>query len=459
MCIFCFIKIVYIVICFGFDEVMLFWIDDWWVKLLLWIMMIGCCFFDLLVVWLCYVFESLGLIFVKFGQVLLMCCDLLLVDFVNEFVKLQDQVLLFDLVVVIVIIEKLFGVLVDELFDEFECELIVSVLIVQVYFVKLKQGVYVGKVVVVKVLWLNMLLVIDFDFVLMCDIVMWIECMWVDGWCLKLCEVVVEFDKYLYDEFDLMCEVVNGSQLCCNFVGFDLLFVFEMFWDFLMLQVFVMECMIGVLISQVEMLCLVGVDIKKFVCEGVEIFFMQVFCDGFFYVDMYFGNIQVSFDLNMFGCYIVFDFGIVGVLFDFDKNYFVQNFFVFFKCDYYCVVMFYFELGWVLFEMCVEEFESVICVVCELYFDCVLKDILFGQVLMCLFLMLCCFNVEIQLQFVLLQKMMLNVEGFGCLFDFEFDLWKIVKLYFECWMIEQIGLCGWYEWFKVEVLQWSKMLL
>ena len=125
------------------------------------------------------------------------------------------------------------------------------------------------------------------------------------------------------------------------------------------------------------------------------------------------GNIQVSLDPNTFGRYVALDFGIVGALSDFDKNYLAQNFLAFFKRDYHRVATLHLESGWVPPETRVEELESAIRAVCEPYFDRALKDISLGQVLMRLFSTSRRFNVEIQPQLVLLQKTMLNVEGLG----------------------------------------------
>ncbi|HDR9164206.1 TPA: ubiquinone biosynthesis regulatory protein kinase UbiB, partial [Burkholderia vietnamiensis] len=140
-----FIKIVYTVIRFGLDEVMLSRIDDRRVKLLLRITTIGRRYSSPPAVRLRHALESLGPIFVKFGQVLSTRRDLLSVDFANELAKLQDQVPPFDSAVAIAIIEKSLGAPVDELFDEFEREPVASASIAQVHFAKLKQGVHAGK--------------------------------------------------------------------------------------------------------------------------------------------------------------------------------------------------------------------------------------------------------------------------------------------------------------------------
>jgi ubiquinone biosynthesis protein len=453
-----FLKIFFTVIRFGLDEMMLSRVNDRRVRLLLRITTIGRRFDQPPGVRLRLALESLGPIFVKFGQVLSTRRDLLPVDIANELAKLQDQVPPFDSDVAIAIVEKSLGAPVGVLFDDFEHTPVASASIAQVHFAKVKAGQHAGKAVAVKVLRPNMLPVIDSDLALMRDLAVWAERLWADGKRLKPREVVGEFDKYLHDELDLMREAANGSQLRRNFAGLDLLLVPEMYWEFCTPTVLVMERMVGVPISQVETLRTGGVDIPKLAREGVEIFFTQVFRDGFFHADMHPGNIQVSLDPAHFGRYIALDFGIIGALSDFDKNYLAQNFLAFFKRDYHRVATLHLESGWVPENTRVEELESAIRAVCEPYFDRALKDISLGQVLLRLFSTSRRFNVEIQPQLVLLQKTMLNVEGLGRSLDPELDLWKTAKPYLERWMNEQIGWRGWYERLQMEAPQWSKTL-
>ncbi|MDR5812328.1 MULTISPECIES: ubiquinone biosynthesis regulatory protein kinase UbiB [unclassified Caballeronia] len=453
-----FLKIFFTIVRFGLDELVMSGINDRRVRYLMRITTFGRRFDIERGIRLRLALESLGPIFVKFGQVLSTRRDLLPVDVADELAKLQDQVPPFDSALAVAIIEKSLGAPIDALFDDFERVPVASASIAQVHFAKIKNGEHAGKAVAVKVLRPGMLPVIDSDLALLRDVAIWAERLWPDGRRLKPREVVAEFDKYLHDELDLMREAANGSQLRRNFQGLDLLLVPEMYWDLSAPTVLVMERMVGVPISQVETLRAAGVDIPKLAREGVEIFFTQVFRDGFFHADMHPGNIQVSLDPATFGRYIALDFGIVGALSDFDKNYLAQNFLAFFKRDYHRVATLHLESGWVPPSTRVEELESAIRAVCEPYFDRALKDISLGQVLMRLFSTSRRFNVEIQPQLVLLQKTMLNVEGLGRSLDPELDLWKTAKPYLERWMNEQIGWRGWYERLQMEAPQWSKTI-
>jgi ubiquinone biosynthesis protein len=232
----------------------------------------------------------------------------------------------------------------------------------------------------------------------------------------------------------------------------------EMVWELCTQDVIVMERMDGIPISHVQRLKDAGVDIRKLARDGVTIFFTQVFRDGFFHADMHPGNIQVSIAPQTFGRYISLDFGIVGTLTEFDKEYLAQNFIAFFRRDYKRVAELHVESGWVPPHTRIDALESAIRAVCEPHFDRPLKDISLGQVLLRLFQTSRRFNVEIQPQLVLLQKTLLNVEGLGRDLDPELDLWRTAKPYLERWMSEQLGWRGLVRTLKREAPFWTATL-
>ena len=402
--------------------------------------------------------EHLGPIFVKLGQVLSTRRDLLPNDIADELAKLQDQVPPFPSDVAVASIERAFGRRVDEIFSRFDRIPVASASIAQVHFASLKNSSGQEREVAVKVLRPGMLKVIDKDLELMHTMATWLDRLSTDGKRLKPREVVAEFDKYLHDELDLVREASNATQLRRNMEGLNLVLIPEMVWDYCTREVIVMERMYGLPISHVDALRQAGVDIPKLARDGVTIFFTQVFRDGFFHADMHPGNIQVSVAPATFGRYVSLDFGIVGTLTEFDKEYLAQNFTAFFRRDYKRVAELHIESGWVPAHTRVDELESAIRSVCEPYFDRPLKEISLGMVLMRLFQTSRRFQVEIQPQLVLLQKTLLNIEGLGRQLDPELDLWSTAKPFLEKWMLEQIGPQRLWKQLKDEAPRLAKML-
>jgi ubiquinone biosynthesis protein len=403
--------------------------------------------------------ESLGPIFVKFGQMLSTRRDLLSAEYADALAHLQDRVPPFDPDLAIRQIKLSLGKSPEELFESFERVPVASASIAQVHFAVLRaDATGLRREVAVKVLRPNMHRAIDRDLDLLRTFASLVEMLSADGKRLRPRDVVGEFDKYLHDELDLMREAANASQLRRNFAGSKLLHVPEMFWDYCSRDVIVMERVSGIPIGRIDQLKAAGIDLKKLSREGVEIFFTQVFKHGFFHADMHPGNIYVGDSGTDFNRYIAIDFGIVGTLTDVDKNYLAQNFLAFFRRDYKRVAVLHIESGWVPKGTREDELESAIRATCEPVFDLPLARISLGQVLLRLFQTSRRFNVEIQPQLVLLQKTLLNIEGLGRQLDPELDLWATAQPFLERWMKDQLGWRGFRDRLAQEATQFATFM-
>ena len=448
------IFIVWTVLRFGLDELVLSSFEKPWIRRLTRIVSVGRNLTAPRGERLREALEHLGPIFVKFGQVMSTRRDLLPPDIADELARLQDRVPPFDSGVAVAIIEKSFGKPLDCIFASFEQTPVASASIAQVHFAVLPDG----REVAVKVLRPNMLAAIKKDLALMRMMAGWVERASADGKRLKPREVVAEFDKYLHDELDLLREASNAAQLRRNMQSLNLVMIPEMHWTYCMTDVMVMQRMHGVPIGQTQRLRDAGVDMKKLARDGVTIFFTQVFRDGFFHADMHPGNIQVSLAPSTFGRYISLDFGIVGTLTEVDKEYLAHNFSAFFQRDYKRVAELHIESGWVPPATRVDELEAAIRACCEPMFDRPLKELSLGIVLMRLFQTSRRFQVEIQPQLVLLQKTLLNIEGLGRDLDPDLDLWSTAKPFLERWMLEQVGPAKLLAQLKAEAPAYAKLL-
>ncbi|MGZ8228471.1 MAG: ubiquinone biosynthesis regulatory protein kinase UbiB [Burkholderiales bacterium] len=394
--------------------------------------------------------EALGPIFVKFGQVLSTRRDLLPTDIADELAMLQDAVEPFPVADVLATLQRVYGRPVDDVFLHFNRQPEASASVAQVHLAQLPDGTEVA----VKILRPGIAAVIANDVALLHAAAAFVERYWSEGKRLKPHAVVTEFQKHLVNELDLVREAANASQLRRNFEGSPLLLVPEIHWDYCAEEVMVMQRMRGTPVNQIAVLREQGVDIKRLARAGVEIFFTQVFRDGFFHADMHPGNILVSPE----GRYIALDFGIMGTLSEIDKHYLAQNILGFFRRDYHRVALAHVESGWAPPNTPIDEFESAIRAVCEPVFDRPLKQISFGRVLLRLFQTSRRFNIEVQPQLVLLQKTLLNIEGLGRQLDPDLDLWSTAKPYLERWMSEQIGWRGLVRRVRDEAPNWAVAL-
>jgi ubiquinone biosynthesis protein len=377
--------------------------------------------------------EDLGPIFVKFGQVVSTRRDLLPTDIADELAKLQDRVPPFDGALAVARIEASLGRPVREIFASFDAAPLAAASIAQVHAATLQDG----RAVVVKVLRPGMREAIDRDLEVLRALAGLAEEYWPDSRRLRPSEVVVEYEKTILNELDLMREAGNASQLKRNFAGSALLHVPEVHWDLCRQDVMVMERIHGIQISEVTRLRELGADIPKLAENGVTIFFTQVFRHNFFHADMHPGNIFVDVTDPKNPRYAAVDFGIVGTLDPRDQLYLAGNFLAFFERDYRRVAVLHLESGWVPAGTRVDELESAVRTVCEPIFDKPLKDISFGVVLLHLFEIARRYEMQVQPQLILLQKTLLNIEGLGRQLYPELDLWKTALPILRDWMRER----------------------
>jgi ubiquinone biosynthesis protein len=394
--------------------------------------------------------ESLGPVFVKFGQLLSVRRDMVPEDIADELAKLQDSVPAVPWPEIAATLDRAYARPHAEVFRSFDPEPVASASVAQVHFATLPDG----REAAVKILRPGIARVIGEDVSLLYALAALVERVLPDGRRLRPREVVAEFEKTIHDELDLVREAANASHLRRNFADGRLLVVPEVYWDWCNRDVMVMQRIDGIPVNAVDELKRHGIDIRKLAREGVEIFFTQVFRDGFFHADMHPGNIFVARD----GRYCGVDFGIMGTLSEDDKNYLATNFMAFFHRDYHKVAIAYVDAGWVPRDTRVDEFESAVRSVCEPIFDRPLKEIYFGKMLVRLFEVARRFRMEVQPQLVLLQKTLLQIEGLGRQLDPDLDLRRTAQPILERFMSEQMGVRGLARQLRAEAPLWSRTL-
>lgn len=406
--------------------------------------------------------ESLGPVFVKFGQMLSTRRDLLPEDFANELTLLQDKVPAFAGEEAERIIIEAMGVeIFQTYFKDFDLAPLASASIAQVHTATMvhDDG---DKDVVLKVLRPNIAKTILADINVMSSFAKIVARWLPDGKRLRPVEVVAEYEKTILEELDLNREAANAMQLKRNFSqGRDsdkVLYVPEVYSEYCSKNVMVMEQIYGIGVGEIETLKANNVDMKLLAERGVEVFFTQVFRDSFFHADMHPGNVFVNATKPADPTWIAIDYGIVGTLNREDKRYLAENFVAFFNRDYRKVAQLHVDSGWVPSDTSVDEFEFAIRTVCEPIFNKPLSEISFGQVLVNLFNTARRFNMEVQPQLVLLQKTLLYIEGLGRQLYPALDLWQTAKPFLENWVKEQMGIKAVYKKVKDNLPFWNEKL-
>jgi ubiquinone biosynthesis protein len=403
--------------------------------------------------------QSLGPVWVKFGQMLSTRRDLFPAHLADELAKLQDKVPPFDGKLAQQLIEQALELdSIDQLFVGFEQTALASASIAQVHTAQLPLADGSMADVVIKVIRPDIERQILADLALMETLADAAARFLPDGKRLRPREVVQEYRKTILDELDLQREAANAIQLRRNFDGSDSLYIPFVYSDYSRSNVMVMERIYGIPVSDIAALQAQGTDMELLAKRGVEVFFTQVFRDSFFHADMHPGNIFVSRETPANPKYIGIDCGIVGTLNAEDKRYLAENFVAFFNRDYKKVAQLHVDSGWVPAHTKVEEFESAIRTVCEPIFQKPLAEISFGNVLLNLFSTARRFDMQVQPQLVLLQKTLLYIEGLGRQLYPQLDLWKTAKPFLENWVKQQVGLPAVWRQVKDNLPFWAEKL-
>ena len=398
--------------------------------------------------------ETLGPIFIKFGQALSTRPDILDAEMASELAKLQDDVPPFDGNDAVALIEESLGGKISDTFTEFDIQPLASASIAQVHEAKLSSGLEV----VIKVIRPNIEKTIAADIALMQMGARWVDAYIPNGYRLRPVELVEDYRSTILDELDLKREAANTSQLRRNFLESDLLYVPEVYFDYSNTKVLVMEKIYGTPIGNIDELRERNINMKCLAERGVEIFFTQVFRDNFFHADMHPGNVFVSHRSPDSPSYIGIDCAIIGSLTEHERYYLARCLLSMFERDYQAVAELYIESGWISNTTKAKDFESAIRAACEPIFEKPIAEIAFGQLLVYLFQTAQRFDMQVQPSLVLLQKTLLNVEGLGRQLYPQLDLWETAKPFLDQWIKDRYLPSGLIEQLRKHAPQWLEQL-
>ena len=392
--------------------------------------------------------ESLGPIFVKFGQILSTRRDILPEDISSALSKLQDQVQPFPVDTARAIIEAALAAPIAELFLEFEPKPLASASIAQVHAARLHSGAEV----IVKVLRPGIHKLVDQDLALLKRGAHWLQFWSRTLRRFNLSGMVLELERTLHNELDLIKEAANASELKRNSLRTQhKLYIPKVYWDYCRNNVLVMERIYGIPVADKAGLSVAGFNLKHVGEEGLRLFYQQVFQDSFFHADLHPGNLFIHPGHPEKPQWIMVDFGIVGTLSKENQHYLAANFLAFINRDYRRVAELHRESGWVPKNVRVDVLEAAIRSVCEPIFELPPTHISVGQTLMRLLMIAREFNMEIMPELLLLQKSLINIEGVVKFLAPDIDVWGIARPTLEQWMQQQVGLRGLWRQIKQEL--------
>ncbi|MBW1781238.1 MAG: AarF/ABC1/UbiB kinase family protein [Deltaproteobacteria bacterium] len=248
--------------------------------------------------------EELGPTFIKMGQILSTRPDLMPVEFIREFQKLQDHVPPFPYVEVKEIIERELGTPVERIFERLEEVPLASASIGQVHRGRLIQG----EDVVVKVQRPGIHEIVDVDLEIILHLATLME-KHLEGWEIQRpTKIVEEFARTLESELDYTLEATHTERFAMQFVSEPAVYVPKVYRKATTACVLTMEYIDAIKASDIARLEAEGLDRREIARSGFDLIMQQIFIYGFFHADPHPGNVYVLPD-NVI-CYL--DFGMMG---------------------------------------------------------------------------------------------------------------------------------------------------
>lgn len=249
--------------------------------------------------------EELGPAYIKFGQLLSNRKDLVPEELILELKKLQDNVPP-EPIDIESRLEEEFGIVVRDHFLEIEPVPFAAASISQVY----RATLITGDKVILKVKRSNIQQIIESDLALIRDLIFFLEKKYVRLQKLFISEIERSFENSILKELSLVNEYQNIERFRKNFEGSKDVYVPKTYEDYCNNNILCMEFIEGFKITDVEKLRANGIEPKKIVEKGFDIYLKQLLDDGFFHADPHPGNIFILPD----GRTVFIDFGSMGVL-------------------------------------------------------------------------------------------------------------------------------------------------
>ena len=374
---------------------------------------------------------EMGPSFIKLGQLLATRADLLGDKVAEDLALLQDRLPPFPGHQAHALIEAEFGQPLASLFSAFDETPVAAASIAQVHFAVTNEG----QEVAVKILRPGIAGAFARDLDLFRWLARLIERTRPALRRLKPVAVVEMLARSVELEMDLRFEAAAASELAENFTSDPAFRVPRVDWRRTGRTVLTTERIAGIRVDDREALIATGHAVPDLLRNAAEIFFKQVFRDGFFHADQHPGNLFVAAD----GAIAAVDFGIMGRLDRATRHYLADMLVGFLSGDYRRVAEVHFEAGYVPRHRSLDAFTQACRSIGEPILERPLHEISIARLLSQLFQVTSQFEMATQPQLLLLQKTMVLVEGIGRRLDPSANIWALARPLVEAWVRDNRG--------------------
>lgn len=368
--------------------------------------------------------EELGPTYIKLGQILSTRKDLFDTDIIDELSKLRDNVEIFDTNLAREIFFNETGLYIDEEFIEFNSTPIAAASIGQVYEAKLKDN----NPIIIKIQRPDIEDIIKSDIEILKKLVVaFSESIELN---LDLVKLVDEFYTQLMRELDYNFEAMNCIKFKKIFNDYDEVYIPTVYDKYTTKKVLVMEKIIGLKLSDKDLLKKFNWDTRKISDLGVDALFKQIFEYGFFHADLHPGNIFVVSK----NCISYIDFGTIGIIDNKTLNNLSQIVIAIIEKNTDKIVCILEHMNIISSNIDINSFKYDLLYLIHYYYDMPIDKINVGDILNEIFKFFRKYKISLPTELVTLGKTLITLEGTGRQLDPNFSLAhatnKIAKRYY-----------------------------
>jgi predicted unusual protein kinase regulating ubiquinone biosynthesis (AarF/ABC1/UbiB family) len=233
------------------------------------------------------ILTKLGPTFIKVGQALSTRPDLVRKDFLEELIKLQDQLPPYPNPLAFQIIETELDGAIADMFSEISANPVAAASLGQVYKARLRTG----EDVAVKVQRPNLLPILTLDLYLMRWAAAWLAPFLPLNLGHDLALIVDEFGIKLFEEIDYQHEGRNAERFAQNFRDDPTVKVPSIYWQYSSQHVLTLEWIHGCKLTDTAQIAAQGMDQDALIRIGVTSGLRQLLEFGFFHADPHPGNL------------------------------------------------------------------------------------------------------------------------------------------------------------------------
>tara|TARA_A100001015_G_scaffold115574_1_gene128337 strand:- start:555 stop:1775 length:1221 start_codon:yes stop_codon:yes gene_type:complete len=368
----------------------------------------------------------LGPGYIKFGQALSTRPDLVDKKICKHLRKLQDNIEPFSSAIAKKIIEEESQNLIENIFTFFDENPIANASVAQVHTAILKSG----EKVAIKLLKPNIKKQLFNDFIFFYWVSKCLEIIVPSIKRLKLSKNVEVLSEVSLNELDLTLEASAAEELSENFKDHPNYKIPKIYWELTSKKMLVLEYIKGIRIDDINALKKANHNIKKITEIGTEVFFLQVFRDGFFHGDMHPGNILI----NPKGILVPIDFGIMGRLSNKDRQFLALLLTYLLNKNYKKVVEIHSEANMLGKDISHDHLAQAIRAICTPILNKPIGEVSLAKLLGQILGLSKEFNIEVQPQFTLLQKTMIMAEGTTRQINPDINMWDLSAPLIDRWI-------------------------